>query len=233
MRRTSTIGRRARCPSATDHARRPLNRLGFRARSSVEGVTRLPFITDHDLDDDQRAVWESVTNGLRGPSDRLITPDGGLAGPFNAALHAATTGRHVTALGEALRFRSEVEPRLLELAICTTWAHWRSNFEWFAHRPLAEKAGIEPAALDAIERGGTPDLTRDDEATVFALTRALLDHGRMDDDTYARATRHLGDRGVVEIVQAVGYYCLISFTLNAFEIDLPAGNEPLWPYATP
>ncbi len=193
-------------------------------------MTRLPFITDDELDPDQRVVWDGVTNGLRGPSDRLITSEGGLAGPFNAALHAATTGRHVTALGEALRFHSDVEARLLELAICTTGAHWRSNFEWFAHRPLAEKAGIETAALDAIERGDAPDFAHDDEAAVYALTRALLDDGRMDDETYARAAGHLGDRGVVEIVQAVGYYCLISFTLNAFEVDLPPGNEPVWPY---
>lgn len=196
-------------------------------------MTRLPFITDHQLDDDQRAIWEGVTNGLRGPSSRLITEEGGLAGPFNAALHAATTGRHVTALGEALRFHSQVDARLLELAICTTGAHWRSNFEWFAHRPLAERAGIEPAVLDAIEVGDVPTFARDDEAAVFALSRALLDDGRMNDATYGEAERHLGHRGVVEIVQAVGYYCLISFTLNAFEIDLPAGNEPVWPYGRP
>lgn len=193
-------------------------------------MTRLPFITNDNLDEDQQAVWDSVTSGNRGPADLFVRDDGALHGPFNPALHAPATGRAITELGAKLRFATRLDKRLLELAVCTTGAHWRSNFEWFAHRPLAEKNGIDPLALDAIERGVAPNLDRADEQAVYAFTRALLTDGRADSAVYDAAHVHVGDHGMVELTQLVGFYCMISFTLNAFEIELPVGNEPVWPY---
>ncbi len=193
-------------------------------------MTRLPFITSEDLTPDQQAVWDCVTNGRRGPASRLISDEGGLVGPFNAPLHAAPSGRKIVDLGETLRFETEIDNRLLELAVCMVGAHWRSNFEWMAHSRLAIEAGITPEAVAAIEVGDEPSLDRDDERAVYALTRSLLTTGRASDDLYGAAQGHLGDRAMVELVQLIGYYCLISLTLNTFQVELPAGNEPVWPY---
>lgn len=193
-------------------------------------MTRLPFINGENLTSDQQAVWDCVTNGRRGPAARMINEEGGLVGPFNAPLHAATTGRRIVELGEALRFDTEIDNRLLELAVCMVGAHWRSNFEWYAHSRMAIDAGITPEAVAAIERGEEPVLERDDEIAIHALTRALLADGRASDEIYQAAQGHLGDQGIVELVQLIGYYCLISLTLNTFQIELPAGAEPVWPY---
>lgn len=193
-------------------------------------MTRLPFITNAELDADQQAVWDCVTNGRRGPAKGFINDDGGLVGPFNAPLHAAATGKNVVALGESLRFDTEIDNRLLELAVCTVGAHWRSNYEWFAHSRLAIKAGVSEEAVAAIERGDDPSFDLADEQAVYNLTRSLLTTGRADDATYRAAHQHVGDRGMVELSQLVGYYCLVSLTLNTFQIDLPPGHDPVWPY---
>ncbi len=194
-------------------------------------MTRLPFISnDGNLDPDQQAVWDGVTNGRRGPASRMVGDHGGLIGPFNAPLHAPVSGRRIVDLGEALRFDTEIDNRLLELAVCMVGAHWRSNFEWYAHSQLAIAAGISPEAVAAIERGEEPALDRQDEQAVHAFTRGMLDDGRVTDEVYAAAQEVVGDRGMVELVQLIGYYCLISLTLNAFQIELPPGNEPVWPY---
>ena len=193
-------------------------------------MTRLPFITGDDLTPDQQEVWDNVTNGRRGSASRLVNDEGGLVGPFNAPLYAAGTGKRVVALGEALRFETELDNRLLELAVCMVGAHWRSNFEWFAHSRLAVQAGIAEEAIAAIERGEEPTLTKADEQAVYALTRGLLTNGRVPNDVYQAALEHVGERGMVELTQLIGYYCLISLTLNTFEIELPPGNEPVWPY---
>lgn len=193
-------------------------------------MTRLPFITGTDLSPEQQEVWDNVTNGKRGAASRLIGPHGGLAGPFNAAMTAPRTGRRVVVLGEALRFETDIDNRLLELAVCTVGAHWKSNFEWYAHSRMALAAGVAEATLAAIERGEEPDLDRDDERAVYDLTRDLLTSGRVSDDVYAAAQVHVGDQGMVELAQLVGYYCLISFTLNTFQVDLPPGETPVWPY---
>jgi 4-carboxymuconolactone decarboxylase len=43
---------------------------------------------------------------------------------------------------------------------------------------------------------------------------------------HAAAVRELGEAGVVELVGVLGYYTLVSMTLNAFEIGLPEGEAP-------
>lgn len=194
-------------------------------------MTRLPFISnDGTLNDDQQAVWDNVTNGRRGPASRLVDDQGHLVGPFNAPLHAPRSGQRVVALGESLRFDTEIDNRLLELAVCMVGAHWRSNFEWFAHSRLAVAAGVGAEVVDAIERGERPTFDRDDEAAVHDFTRAMLDDGRVGDDVYAAARAHVGDQGMVELTQLIGYYTLVSFTLNAFQVELPPGHDPVWPY---
>lgn len=193
-------------------------------------MTRLPFITNDDLSDDQQAVWDSVTNGKRGPASRFISAEGGLVGPFNAALHAPATGRKIAQLGEALRFETSLDTRLLELAISTVGGHWRSNFEWYAHSRLAIKAGVPEAAISAIEKGEVPTFSEADEQAIYDLTNGLMNEGRAADEVYTSAQSHLGDQGMVELVQVIGYYCLISLTLNTFQVDLPPGETPVWPY---
>lgn len=198
--------------------------------SYVLAMTRLAYITNENLTADQQAVWDGVTNGRRGPASRLVNDEGGLIGPFNAPLYAAGSGRKIVELGEALRFETELDNRLLELAVCMVGAHWRSNFEWYAHSRMAIDAGISQEAIAAIQVGEEPSLDREDERAVYAMTRALLHDGRATDDVYAAAHAHIGDKGMVELSQLIGYYCLISLTLNTFQIELPAGNDPVWPY---
>ena len=121
--------------------------------------------------------------------------EGGLIGPFNAPLYAPDSGKRIVALGEALRFETELDNRLLELAVCTVGAHWRSNFEWFAHSRLAVQAGVAEETVAAIERGDEPSLDRADEQAVYALTSGLLADGRVADDVYHAALHHVGERG--------------------------------------
>ena len=138
-------------------------------------------------------------------------------------------GRRLSSLGALLRFRTSIERRLSEVAICTVGAHWRSEFEFWAHAPMAIEHGVEPAVLDALREGRQPEFQRDDERVVHAVAHQLLVDRRVDDATYAAAVVLLGEAGMVELAALVGYYCTISMILNLFEVPLPAGNDPVWP----
>lgn len=193
-------------------------------------MTRLPFIPNENLTSEQQQVWDNIVNGKRGDASRFINAEGGLVGPFNAAMHAAKTGRKVVALGEALRFDTAIDNRLLELAVCMVGAHWRSNFEWYAHSRLAIQAGVSAEAVAAIEKGDRPVFDRADEAAVYEFTHLLLTSGRVTDEVYGAVQAEVGDQGMGELTQLIGYYCLISLTLNTFQVDLPPGETPVWPY---
>ena len=97
--------------------------------------------------------------------------------------------------------------------------------------PHGPRARGEPGGRRRDRRGSTPPLP-DDERIVHEVARQLVDDGHVDPATYAAAAELLGDRGIVELVTLCGYYTLVSFTLNAFDVALPPGEAPTWPTDT-
>ena len=187
-------------------------------------MSRLPLQTRDALAADGREVWDSIT-ASRGA---IVADEGHLIGPFNAWVTAPTIGGRLAELGAALRFESSIERRLLEVAIITVGAHWKAEFEWWAHSRMARQHGVSEEAIDAIARHAPPPLAAD-ERVVHAVARQLVDDGHVDQATYDSARELLGDRGIVELVTLCGYYTLVSFTLNAFDVALPPGEAPAWP----
>ena len=189
-------------------------------------MSRLPYLRYDDLDDHGQLVWDSVT-GSRGAG--LVNAEGGLVGPFNAFVHAPEVGRYLSSLGATLRFGTSIERRLSELAIITVGARWRAEFEWFAHARTAVKYGVPEAAVDAIGRGEEPAFARDDERVIYSAARQLTEGGELDPKLYAAAHDLLGDQAMVELVALCGYYTLISYLLNAFDVPIPPEATPRWP----
>jgi 4-carboxymuconolactone decarboxylase len=186
-------------------------------------MSRLPALRRDELDETGGALWDLIVSTR---SAAVIDEEGGLRGPFNPWLHEPELGRRAAELGWHLRSGSSVERRLLELAIITTGARWKSEFEWWAHAPMARQHGVTDDVIDAVGRGEDPPITKDDERAIYRAAKQLSEDGRLDAETYAAAHAFVGDRGMVELVSLVGYYSLVSFTLNAFEIGLPPGATP-------
>lgn len=177
---------------------------------------RIPLPGPEELDAAQRAVWDSVVAGPRGQ----------VIGPLRAAIHNAELAARWSALGEALRFHTSLPKRLSELAICVTGRRWSSQVEWYVHARVAAEAGIAPAVLEAIRLGRVPSFEKQDEALVYDFARALNQSGRVPDAIYDAAREAFGVRGVVELTALVGYYVMVSMTLNAHGVPLPDGAAP-------
>jgi 4-carboxymuconolactone decarboxylase len=181
---------------------------------------RIPLPGREDLDAAQREVWDRVVSGPRGQ----------VIGPLRAAIHNAELAGRWSALGEALRFNTSLPKRLSELAICVTGRRWSSQVEWFVHAKVAEQSGISSAILDDIRDGRAPDFADAQEAVVYDFSRELQTDGRVSDATYAAAREAFGVRGVVELTALIGYYTMVSMTLNAHGVPLPDGErDPLTP----
>jgi 4-carboxymuconolactone decarboxylase len=192
-------------------------------------MSRLPDVHRDQLTPQGKAVWDSIV-ATRG--DHVVTEDGALIGPFNAMVHAPDAGGPLGSLGAALRFGTSLGRRLTEVAILTVASRWQAEFEWSAHTRIAREAGVSDAVIDAIGTGEEPAFTADDERIVHATARELVANGHLSPATYAAAHELLGDTGAVELVALCGYYTTISFLLNAFDVPLPAGVEPMWTAAS-
>lgn len=188
-------------------------------------MRRLPALNAEGLSDPARAVWDQVAGGRPTPS---VDGDGGLLGPFNAWVHAPGIGRPLLEAGSVLLSATTLDRRLVELAIITTGAHWRAEFEWWAHARMAERHGVPADVIEAIGDGRDPGLSDETDRAVHQVARELASTGRLADPTYQQAHALLGDTALVELVTICGYYTLISFTLNAFAVGLPTGAVPRW-----
>jgi 4-carboxymuconolactone decarboxylase len=191
-------------------------------------MSRLSMVDGSDLTDEQRELWDGLT-ATRGGGVDLVDANGHLVGPFNAWLHVPKIGRRLSSLGAHLRFRTSIDRRLGEVAICTVGAHWRSEFEFFAHAPMALEHGVAESVIEAMRAGEPPTFERDDERIVHAVAQQLLNDRRVTEATYAQAHALFGEAGMVELVALIGYYCLISMLLNLFEVPLPGGAQHSWP----
>ena len=193
--------------------------------------SRLPTLTRDQLNLEQEALWRAVVDGprLRG---RAAEPES-LAGPFNAWLYSPVAGLLAADLGEHLRFRSALTARQREIAILVVGARWKAEFEFWAHADLARHAGIGDDVIAQLRDGTEPDLADEAEAVVHAVASELLTTGALSDERHDRAAELLGPEGVVDLVLLIGYYCTVSFTLNAFRVPLPPEASPIWPASAP
>lgn len=180
-------------------------------------MSRMPYLAPEDMTPAQRSVHDAIAAGPRG---------GGRYGPFNAWLRSPEFADKAQELGALLRFGTSIEGRLKELAILCVGRHWTAQFEWFAHKRLALEAGLAEDVIDAVEARRRPDFVNDDEAAVYDFAQELLAAHDVSDARYAAAEALLGAAGVVELVGVLGYYTLVSMTLNVFQAPLPDGVAP-------
>ncbi len=163
----------------------------------------------------QKKVHEDISSG----------PRGGVYGPLGVWLWRPELASRAQALGRYCRYDSSLPPRLSELAILTTARHWSAEFEWLHHKQPALDAGIDPDIVEAIRQGLTPAFSNDDEQAVYNFSLELQINRVVSDSTYKKAVELLGQGTVVDLVGVLGYYSLISMTINAFEIDAPGSND--------
>ena len=180
---------------------------------------RLPVLNEDALDADQRRLLDAMRAGPRG--GRVA-----LRGPFAVYMHAPAYGQLTQQLGAFVRFNTTLAPRLSEFAILCIGRIWRAQYEWHAHAPIAETAGVKPQTIRAIKAGRTPTTAAKDERAIWDFVQELHKRRRVSERTYKRVHAVLGDRGMVELVGIIGYYTGVSMVLNVFNVALPDGAAP-------
>jgi 4-carboxymuconolactone decarboxylase len=178
-------------------------------------LSRPPVLDETHLTAEQRAVFDDIRSGPRG----LVE------GPLRVWLQSPVFAERAQKLGAFCRYETCMPARLSEFAIVIVGAHWRSGFEWSVHAPIAAKAGIDSAVLEAIRVGARPSVIRSDERAVYRFSHELLETKRISEGAYEDVVKAIGTEGAVELVGILGYYTLICMTINAFEIAVTNGAQ--------
>ena len=172
---------------------------------------RFPQLTMAQLTDQQRPLGEAI----------MKISSVGIAGPYNPMLRSPVFGQRMF----DLRWHTSLPLRLNEFAILITGRLWRSQVEWYAHGPLASKAGLSPKVIADLKANRRPAAMQPDEAAVYDFVMELSVRHEVSDETFARAKRLLGEQQVVDLTAVTGTYVTVAMLLAMAEEGVPPGKE--------
>jgi 4-carboxymuconolactone decarboxylase len=183
-------------------------------RKQKESDMRLKLLSPGEMNADQKQTYDESIAGKRGAPPP----------PMMAWLNSPEMARHATRLGAFLRFDTLFPAKLSEIAILVTARHWTSHYEWYAHKRLALKGGMDPKIIEDIRDRRTPRFDDPKGQMIYDVSKSLHEGHGVSKKLYQEAEKVLTVRGLVEIIGLCGYYTMVSMTLNTFEFDLPDGE---------
>ena len=180
---------------------------------------RFPQLTLETLPPDARPLGEEI----------MKISSVGLAGPYNVMLRSPVMADRMKRLLDYLRFQNSLPPRLSEFAILIQGRLWTSNVEWYAHYPLAIKAGLSESVAADLKANIRPRDMKPDEAIVYDVSMALVNRHAIGDDLFARAKSTLGEQQLVDLVAISGTYVTVAMLLSLGEENSPADQPVPFP----
>jgi len=186
------------------------------AQSATSKEPRFPQLTMDQLDEKQKPLGEQV----------MKVSSVGLAGPYNPMMRSPVLGQRLFDLFHYLRWETSVPTKLNEFAILIIGRQWRSQVEWYAHAPLAAKAGLSPEIIAELKAGKRPSNMADDEAVVYDFVTELTTTKKISDQSFARAKKVFNDQQIVDLTAVAGNYVMVAMMLAMAEETVPPGKEP-------
>src|SRR6202035_4948147 len=186
------------------------------AQPATGKAPRFPQLTMDQLDEQQKPLGEQV----------MKVSSVGIAGPYNPMMRSPVLGQLLFDLFHYLRWETSVPTKLNEFAILIIGRQWRSQVEWYAHAPLAAKAGLSPDVIAELKAGKRPSSMAEDEAAVYDFVNELTTTQKVSDETYARTKKVFNDQQIVDLTAVAGSYMTVAMMLAMSETTVPPGKEP-------
>jgi 4-carboxymuconolactone decarboxylase len=177
---------------------------------------RFPQLTMDQLSEAQKPLGEQI----------MKISSVGIGGPYNPLMRSPVLGQRLFDLFHYLRWETSVPTKLNEFAILIIGRQWRSQVEWFAHAPLAAKAGLSADIIADLKEGTRPSKMAEDEAVVYDFVTELTTTREVSDETFARAKKVFSDQQVVDLTAVAGNYVMVAMVLAMAEETVPPGKEP-------
>ena len=184
--------------------------------NSAGKAPRFPQLAIDQLDDKQKPLGEQI----------MKVSSVGIGGPYNSLLRSPVLGQRLFDLFHYLRWETSVPTRLNEFAILVIARQWRSQVEWYAHAPLAAKAGLSSDIIAELKASKRPSGMAEDEALVYDFVTELTTTQKVSDETYARAKKVFNDQQIVDLTAVAGNYVMVAMMLAMAEETVPPGKEP-------
>ena len=196
-----------------------------------EEQRRFRLIPFTEMTPNQRKYADAVMAGPTSATGSAAVVQGAstIGSPFNVYLRSPVLADQLRRVGEHIRFKTSLPPKLNEFAILITARQWGAQYEWFAHHRLALKAGLNPAVAEDLAQGRRPAGMQDDEAAIYNFSQEMHTTHAVSDATYKAVLDRFGEQGVVDLIAVNGYYVMVSMILNVDRTPMPGGAKPPLP----
>jgi 4-carboxymuconolactone decarboxylase len=203
--------------------------LTFAGLTAVAGFSAAVILGSHAMSKEPRfpqLTMEQLTDQQRPLADEIMKVSSvGLGGPYNLLLRSPVLGQRMFDLAHYLRWETSVPLKLNEFAILIIGRQWRSQVEWFAHAPLAIKAGLSGDIVAELKADKRPSNMPPEEAAVYDFITELTTKHQVSDETFARTKKLLGEQQVIDLTAVAGSYISIAMLLAMAEQSVPPGKE--------
>ena len=197
----------------------------------MDSLARLPQVQRADLDAAGTAAFDTYVAPGTGYGS-------GLRGPIGIWMNSPELAQAMFNVRQRVRYESDRDQRLTELAIISTAREINNQYEYTAHEPLAIAAGLEQGIIDIVRfRRSVEDNQAiagfgEAEQVIIKFAREVISEERVSSETFARAIGIFGEQGVMDLTGLIGYYSFVAITLKAFDVQRPAGSDLLLPVKT-
>jgi 4-carboxymuconolactone decarboxylase len=159
----------------------------------------------------------------------IVKSRGRVLNVYSVLGHAPEGLRRLAAVGEYVRFQSQLPNRLRELLILATASQNRCQYEFVQHVPLGRAAGVSEAEIEALRNCRLPEGLSALERAAVRYVQELTRERRVADATFAELRAHCDPREITDLTLLTGFYTALGLALNAFDVDLEPGQTPLLP----
>ena len=143
------------------------------------------------------------------------------SGPGSVMINSPEMAKRANQLSAYLRGESTLSKKVQELAMLTTARGMDCQYIWNAHAASARKAGVSDALVDALrDKKPLPRMATDEAAVVNYGLEFFKTH-RVSQTNFQAALEQFGAQGLAELTTLMGYYAMLAFNANSFQIDLP------------
>ncbi|MGV6872972.1 carboxymuconolactone decarboxylase family protein [Pseudochelatococcus sp. B33] len=173
-------------------------------------------------------VREKLSTEEQSAYDHIMGSRGHIGGPFTVLVYSPELGKRVCDVGAYVRFESDLPADLRTIAVMTVAREFNCRFEWAGWTKQAREAGVSERIIEAIrDRRPLENLTPDEQLVVSFGAQLMSPKHRVDKDVYDAAIARFGVKGTADLSATYGYFAMLSFTMNAFEVDVPEGEDVL------
>jgi 4-carboxymuconolactone decarboxylase len=171
-------------------------------------------------------IFDQLSEAQKSLGDQVMKVSSvGIGGPYNLLLRSPVLGQRMFDLFDYLRWNTSVPTRLNEFAILIIGRQWRSQMEWFAHVPIATKAGLSADIIAELKANKRPSKMAEDEALVYDFVTELTTTHKVSDETFARARKLFSDQQIIDLTAVAGNYVMVAMILAMAEQTVPPDKE--------